>query len=222
MRQLCLAVDSTFAERRRRISLSTSLPNNQTIESTGVIMSSEFGNSLCWYVVHTHPKQEERTSSNLGTLQLETLAPRLRVKKYNEFTGQLIRIAKPLFPGYIFARFKFNEVYHRIRFTRGVHSLVLFNGTPAMVDDEIIELIRSRMGDDGFVKTTEELKPGDAIVIKDGRFKNLCGVFERAMPDADRVRILLNTVSFQAHVVVNRALVSKVSQDERSGGLYVQ
>ena len=94
-------------------------------------MSSEIGNSLCWYVVHTHLKQEERTSSNLGTLQLETLAPRLRVKKYNQFTGQLIRIAKPLFPSYIFARFKFNEVYHRIRFTRGVHSLVLFNNTPA-------------------------------------------------------------------------------------------
>src|ERR1044072_1269488 len=84
-------------------------------------MSSEFGDSLCWYVVHTHPKQEERTSSNLETLPLETLAPKLRVKKYNQFSGQLSRIAKPLFPGYIFARFKFNEVYHRIRFTRGVH-----------------------------------------------------------------------------------------------------
>jgi hypothetical protein len=42
------------------------------------------------------------------------------------------------------------------------------------------------------------------------------------MPDADRVRILLNTVSFQAHVDINRALVTKVSQDERSGGLYVR
>ena len=71
------------------------------------------------------------------------------------------------------------------------------------------------------MKTAEELKPGDAVVIKDGRFKNLCGVFERGMPDADRVRILLNAVSFQAHVVVNRALVSKVSPDERAGGLHV-
>ena len=184
-------------------------------------MSSEIGDLLSWYVVHTHPKQEERTSSNLQTLQLETLAPRLRVKKYNQFTGQLIRVVNPLFPSYIFARFKFNEFYHRIRFTRGVHSLVLFNNTPAPVDDEIIELIRSRLGSDGCVRTMEELKPGDAVVIREGRFKNLCGVFERDMPDADRVRVLLNTVSFQAHVVVNRGLVTKVSPDERSGGLYV-
>ena len=185
-------------------------------------MSSEIGDSLCWYVVHTHLKQEERTSSNLQTLQqLETLSPKLRVDKYNQFTGQLSQGIKALFPGYIFARFRFNKSYHRIRFTRGVHSLVMFNSNPTPVDDEIIELIRSRVGEDGFVKTTEELKPGDAVVIKDGRFKDLCGVFESGMADSDRVRILLNTVSFQAHVVVNRALVSKVSQDERSGGLYV-
>ena len=183
-------------------------------------MSSEIGDSLCWYVVHTHLKQEERTSSNLQTLQLETLSPRLRVDRYNQFTGQLTQFVKPLFPGYIFARFKFNKYYHRIRFTRGVHSHVLFNNTPTPVDDEIIELIRSRMGSDVVVKSAEELKPGDAVVIKDGRFKNLCGVFERGMPDADRVRILLNTVSFQAHVVVNRSLVTKVSHDERPGGVY--
>lgn len=183
-------------------------------------MSSEIGDSLCWYVVHTHPKQEERTSSNLQTLPLETLSPKLRVKKYNQFTGQFTRIVKPLFPGYIFARFKFNELYHRIRFTRGVHSLVLFSNTPTPVDDEIIELIQSRLGADGFVKSIEELQPGDSVVIKEGRFKDLCGVFERSMPDADRVRILLNAVNFQAHVVVSRALVTKASPEERSNFLY--
>jgi hypothetical protein len=31
------------------------------------------------------------------------------------------------------------------------------------------------------------------------------------MPDSDRVRILLNTLNFQAHIVVDRALVNKVS-----------
>jgi hypothetical protein len=33
--------------------------------------------------------------------------------------------------------------------------------------------------------------------------------------DADRVTILLSSVSFQAHVVVDRALVSRVSQTAR-------
>jgi len=174
-------------------------------------MSSATEESLSWYVVHTHPRQEDRTNSNLQTLGLEMLNPKLRVNKYNQFTGELVRVAKPLFPGYIFAHFCFSEFYHRIRFTRGVHSVVCFGSQPTAVDEEIIELVRSRIGGDGFVDTPETLKSGDEVRINEGRFQNLCGVFEREMPDADRVRILLNTVSFQAHVVLDRTCLSKVS-----------
>ena len=178
-------------------------------------MSGVIADSLNWYVVHTHPNQEERSNSNLQSYGLETVSPKRRVSRYNQFTGQPIHFSKPLFPSYIFARFRFNEMYHRIRFTRGVYSLVCFNNIPAPVDQEIIDLIRSRIESDGFVKMTEDLKAGDQVVINDGRFHNLGGVFEREMPDAERVRILLNTVSFQGHVVVNRALVRKVSPPNR-------
>lgn len=172
-------------------------------------MSTAIADNLHWYVVHTHPKQEDRANSNLVGF-LETLAPKLRVNKYNEFTGQVSRIAKPLFPGYIFSRFRFNELYHKIRFTRGVHSLICFNNEPTPVDDNIIDMIRARIGDDGFVKTADELKVGDEVRINDGRFENFCGVFERELPDMDRVSILLNTIRYQAHVVVDRHLVSKI------------
>lgn len=176
-------------------------------------MSGANGDSLSWYVVHTRPKQEDRTSSNLSTWGIETLTPKLRVNKFNEFSGKLTQLVKPLFPGYIFSRFRYNEQYHRVRYTRGVHSLVRFNDQAIPVDDEIIELVRLQIGRDGFVKTME-LKPGDEVVINNGRFKDFYGVFERGMPDSDRVRILLNTVTFQTHIVVDRALVSKVSDKQ--------
>lgn len=178
-------------------------------------MATTTANGRSWYVVHTRPKQEDRTAGNLLTLGLEMLNPKLRVTKYNEFTGNPTRLVKPLFPGYIFACFRFSESYHRVRFTRGVHSVICFNDEPSTVDDEIIELIRSRVDKDGFVKTLDELKAGDDVRISDGRFQNLCGVFEREMPDSDRVSVLLNAVSFQAHVVVDRGVVSKVTHEER-------
>lgn len=189
------------------------------VRSKGVAtMSTPIEDTVSWYVVHTHPKQEERTSSNLQAWGLETLNPRLLVSKCNQFTGKLTRVVKPLFPGYIFARFRFNDLYHRIRFTRGVHSLVCFNNRPAPVDEDIIDLIRSRLRTDGFVKTLAELKAGDEVVINDGRFRKLHGVFEREMQDADtdRVTILLSSVSFQAHIVVDRTLVSRISQEHRA------
>jgi transcriptional antiterminator RfaH len=174
-------------------------------------MSTANGDSFSWYVVHTRPKQEDRTSTNLQTLGIETLNPKLRVNKFNEFSGKLTQIVKPLFPGYIFSRFRYNQNYHQVRYTRGVHSLVRFNDQPVPVADEIIELVRMQIGGDGFVKTFDELKPGDEVVINNGRFQNFYGVFERGMPDSDRVRILLNTVGFQAHIVVDRTAVKKVS-----------
>jgi len=122
-------------------------------------MSSQEGDTLSWYVVHTHPKQEDRTSENLISFGIETLAPKFRVKKYNEFSGKATQLSKPFFPGYIFSRFRFNELYHKIRFTRGVHSLICFNNKPIPVDDEIIDLVRSKMGGDGFVKNFEQLRP---------------------------------------------------------------
>ena len=178
-------------------------------------MSVVNGDTLSWYVVHTHPKQEERANTNLKALGIETLEPRLRVNKVNEFTGKLTQIVKPLFPGYIFNRFRYNEIFHKVRYTRGVHSLVSFNNKPASVDDEIVELVRAQIGRDGFVKTFDDLKAGDEVRINKGRFQDFHGAFERGMPDSDRVRILLNTVSFQAHIIVDRALVTKVLHEKR-------
>jgi transcriptional antiterminator RfaH len=179
-------------------------------------MLSANGDTLSWYVVHTHPKQEERTNHNLSTWGIETLTPRLQVNKVNEFTGKVTHIARPLFPGYIFSRFKYNDVFHRVRYTRGVHSLVSFNNTPAVLDDEIVELMRMQIGKDGFVKTLDQLEPGDEVIINNGRFQNFRGVFESGISDSDRVRILLDTVSFQAHIVVDRAAVKKVSSVKRA------
>ena len=175
-------------------------------------MSEANGDSLNWYVVHTQPQQEERASVNLRNWGIETLTPKVRVNKVNEFTNKVTRVAKHMFPSYIFSRFRFNEEYHRVRFTRGVHSVLTLTGVPTPIEDEIIDLIRSRIGPDGFVRTLEELEKleaGDQVIIKDGRFKGFCGVFDRKIQDSERVRILLNTVNFQAHVVVDREVVHK-------------
>jgi len=172
-------------------------------------MSEANGDILNWYVVHTHPQQEQRASVNLKYWGIETLTPKVQVSKVNEFTNKATRMARPMFPSYIFGRFRFNAEYHRVRFTRGVHSVVTFTGNPSPIEDEVIDLIRSRIGTDGLVKPLEELKSGDVVMIKHGRFKDLYGVFDRELQDSERVRILLNTVNFQAHVVVDRAVVQK-------------
>jgi transcription elongation factor/antiterminator RfaH len=165
---------------------------------------------LCWYLVQTHPRQEDLAESNLKSLGIETLAPRFKDRRRNLYTGEVTLYAKPLFPSYIFAKFIANDLYQKICYSRGIRRLVSVGKSPTVVDEEIIATIRSRIGDDGFARLDEDLKPGDKVIIKDGLLKTFAGIFEQEMGSADRVRILLLAVSYQAHIEIDRDMVKRV------------
>jgi transcriptional antiterminator RfaH len=74
---------------------------------------------LCWYLVRTHPRQEDRAEINLKSFGIETLAPRFKERRHNFYTGDVTHHSKPLFPGYIFAKFRLNDLCHKVRYTRG-------------------------------------------------------------------------------------------------------
>ena len=172
---------------------------------------NETGDSWRWYAIQTKAQQEDRAESNLRAWGVETFVPRFRARRRGYYAGGSTYLIKSLFPRYIFARFDANVLLHKVNFTRGVQSVVRFGGTPAPVDDEVLAIMQARLGPDGFIKIGEELKAGDRVMIQDGPFKNFIGIFEREIGEADRVRILLTTISYQSHVTLDRALVRKIS-----------
>lgn len=162
----------------------------------------------CWYVIHTKPKQEERAQINLSVWGVETFNPVLKEARKTR-AGELYFLNKPLFPQYILARFDINALLHKVSFTRGVHSVVCYGNKPAPVDDDLIAIIRSRVREDGFIHLGEKFKSGDKVLIKEGRFKNFIGMFDRELKESARVRVLLTTISFQSHITIERAMVKK-------------
>ena len=162
-----------------------------------------------WYAIHTHSQQEERADANLKTLHLETLAPRLKDRHLSSFGGESLYKTKPLFPRYIFARFACAGMLSKVGFTRGVSSVVNFGDGPAPVEDEIIELIRSRVDDEGCV-ITEEFRCGDKVKIYNGIFRSLTGIFEREVKATNRVILLLGALSYQGRIEVDSEFVQKV------------
>ncbi|HWS88116.1 MAG TPA: transcription termination/antitermination NusG family protein [Pyrinomonadaceae bacterium] len=164
---------------------------------------------LRWHVVYTKNGEEDRADSNLQVGHIETFAPKMRARRIDKFTGKPISTVKPLFPRYIFARFNTSEDLHKVWYTRGVHSVVSFGEQPSPVDDEVIEFIKSRQGEDHLVKIGDDLQAGDKVVINEGPLKDLAGVFEGAAKERDRVSILLSTVNYQGRVVIERAAVKK-------------
>jgi transcriptional antiterminator RfaH len=165
----------------------------------------------CWYAIHTHPKQENRAEQNLKAWSVETFFPKIMECHFNEFTSKASYFIKPLFPRYLFARFALNNLLHKVRFTRGVHSVVCIGIDPAPVDDRVIEIIAAQIDATGFVKLGAELEPGAKVMIQAGPCKGLTGIFKREASSADRIRILLDCVCFQAHVEVERKHVKALA-----------
>jgi transcriptional antiterminator RfaH len=167
-----------------------------------------------WYALRTHPKQEDRAEFNLRAWQVETFNPKMRERRYNEFSGKPTDRVKTMFPNYIFARFDADRLLSKVWYTRGVQSVVGFGSGPTPISGEMIDLFKSTVGDDGCVNLVEDIQPGDEVIVKSGPMKDLMGVFERGVKSTDRVIILLDAVNYQARVMVERHLVTRVAASE--------
>jgi len=173
-------------------------------------MSNWAEDGLPWYVIKTQPKQETRAEYNLRTWDINTFNPKISERCTNPFTGLVSHVIKPLFSRYIFAQFDVHTAYRRACFTRGVHSVVNFGSGPVSVDDEIIEFIQSRVGEDGLIKLDNELHQGDQVMIDSGPLKPMVGIFQHDIKGTDRVAILLTAISYQGRVIIEKDLVKKI------------
>lgn len=168
-------------------------------------------NAVQWYVLYTKPQEEDRAEQNLTAWGVQSFNPKIKKAQINQFSGKAIYLSQPLFPRYIFARFDVEKSLHKIYYTRGVQKVISFNGIPTPVNDDVITLIQSKVADDGFVRLEDELRRGDEVRINNGSMKGINGIFDRTMKDKSRVMILLNTLNYQASVIVARDLVQKAN-----------
>jgi transcription elongation factor/antiterminator RfaH len=162
-----------------------------------------FEKSDNWYVIQTKPSQEDLASFNLSGLGLEILNPKLKEEK--RVWGCVKPIIKPLFAGYIFAKFNAVKYFHTIQYTRGVKQVLHFGMTLFPVEEEIIQSIKNRLNSDGFVEQPKKhLKPGSTVSISEGPLSGFNGVFERETSDKKRVVILLDMMGVRAQVEMEK------------------
>lgn len=172
---------------------------------------SHLDKELRWYVVRVCPKQEERANANLLAWGLETFNPKAKERRLHPFTDEPLYVTKPLFPGYIFARFSAEALLGKVCYTRGVQTVVSFGERPTPVDDDVIELFQMNVGEDGLIRLGEGFKQGDKVKIRGGTFDSLVGIFKGEIKATERVVILFETLRYQGQVEVERRLIEKVS-----------
>jgi transcriptional antiterminator RfaH len=159
-----------------------------------------------WYVVNTKPRNEERAANNLINGGIEVLAPKLRIRKYKD--GKFIQVVEPMFPSYIFVRFHPVDEFRMVKYARGVKTIVHFGGSIVPLQDEVIEFIRERL-DNGVASVDKaKMKKGEKILIKEGPFKGLSGIFESELDGKERVAVLLDGVNYSAKMEIDRDLIT--------------
>ncbi|MCX8110715.1 MAG: transcriptional activator RfaH, partial [Syntrophorhabdaceae bacterium] len=158
-----------------------------------------------WYVVNTKPKNEDRAAINLSSGGIETLAPKLRLRKYKD--NRFVNVIEQMFPGYIFARFDAIDDFHLVKYTRGVKTIVHFGDRIVPIHEDLIEFIKSRLENGIATIQKKPISKGDKIIVKDGPLKGLTGIFARDMDGKERVAILLDAVQFAAPMEIDRDLI---------------
>jgi len=155
----------------------------------------------CWYLVQVKPRAEKVSALHLDQLGLESFCPHLKQQKIIRRVRR--EVVVPLFPGYLFVKFDPLFQFRTVQFSTGVQKVVSFGDTLARVDSSIIEAVRARIIE-GFVHVAHcsSFQPGQKVRIHDGPLQGFEAVFECAMSDRRRVSLLLESVAYQARVVV--------------------
>ena len=156
-----------------------------------------------WYVLHTKPKKE---------FQVERLFQEGGIEVYNPKYRQENRIM-PFFQNYQFIHFDFPQQYQLVKYTRGVKRVVGNSEGPIPVPERVLSEIRSRevAGLIELEKYGAEPDLGDEIEVVEGPLKGLRGIFQKQIDDRQRVLILLNYVSYQGQLLIEKKKLRRVS-----------
>jgi transcription antitermination factor NusG len=108
----------------------------------------------------------------------------------------------------MFARFAPQpDVIHRVRRIPGVARLLWDDESLVPVDDEVVQFIRLREADRGFIEPPQPIQTGTRVRFETGPFALLEGIVDRPALRRDRARVLLKLMGTPVSVEVNAEIL---------------
>lgn len=155
-----------------------------------------------WYVLNVRPKKEGQVERLFVEGGFAVYCPKFARE------GRVV----PFFPGYAFVRFEFPGQFQMVKYTRGVKRVVGHGDGPVPVPEELVAGLKARERDGliVFERYGEEPAVGDEIEVVEGPLKGLKGIFRKEIGDRERVMILLNYVSYQGQLLIEKDKLKKI------------
>lgn len=152
-----------------------------------------------WFCLRTEGRREHIAALNLAQrTSIEAFAPRIRLRRERRNGGVNTRM-EALFPGYVFARFRYPDQVRHVLSTTGVTGLVSFGSAPPPVPDDAINYLRrhSEANPSPLAPIFEE---GDWVRVAAGCFRGNEGRVLQFSPHTDRVCVLLSLLGHDVQI----------------------
>jgi len=159
-----------------------------------------------WYAVYTCANHEKRVAAELQARAVENFLP--LYPSVRRWKDRRVRLDFPLFPGYVFIHL---ALQNRLRVLEipSVVRLVGFNGQPAALPNEEMEILRSGLRQNLLAEPHPLLTVGRRVRITGGPFAGLEGVLKRKKSGL-RVVVTLELIQRSVAVDVDAADVQAV------------
>jgi len=170
------------------------------VKSAGQMLEGE---PETWLVVRTKSRQERIAVSHLGQRQVEPYCPMFREPLWHR---RAPKGPVPLFAGYIFVRCRPESDLNAVRFCPGVLVPLMFDGELATVHPALIENLRTREGDRGFIEPedyTSQIPAGQKVKIMGGPMRGLEGVFRGYLRGGQRAQVLIEFLRTKRRIEVD-------------------
>jgi transcriptional antiterminator RfaH len=161
-----------------------------------------------WYVVQTQTHAENKAAANLLRQTFDVYMPRYLKRRRHARKTELVPV--PLFPRYLFVGVDMaTQRWRSIQSTFGVSHLVRNGEAPAAVTEGVIEALKRREDDKGFVVLDQRKKfsVGDRVRVLEGAFADCLGLFE-GIRDDERVTLLLDLLGRKVRVMIDELAVA--------------
>ena len=143
-----------------------------------------------WFCLRTQTKREHIAAAILDRLdEIEVFCPRIsQIKKTR--TGKK-RFVEAMFPGYIFAKFKFRAHSRQVVHSQGITRIVEL-GERRIIPKNVIEDLKTSLPEDIIEAPDLSILPGAEIEVITGSLKGLNGKVIAQMAAQNRIQILLD------------------------------
>jgi transcription termination/antitermination protein NusG len=162
--------------------------------------------NLRWYALYVRSRSEKKVSETLDAKQIENYCPIQRIER--NWSDRKKIILEPLFKSYVLVRLA-PKAHIPVLQTDGVIGFVTFQGKPAVIRDEEIDIVKQFLQDYEHIQVERiDVNVNDEVTIVHGPLMQQTG---QVMEVNNRmVKVMLPSLGF-ALVAIDKSNLSKGS-----------